>query len=96
MDLTQREQELLVINSFRYSLGRMTYIVYETINFLRNHWDEFNSHTQRVIQNDLKLEIDTYNRLLENKDSTSPTNLGMKMDAESWIEFYNWSKLHCK
>lgn len=60
---------MLVISSFRYALGRMTYIVGETVDFLSSYKSEINVETLRLIIREIE----------------EAKNLGMKMDEEDWL-----------
>ena len=58
--------------SFRYALGRASYIVAEVVEELITNWDDMHPY-QEQIQKDIQRAIDT--------DSA-----GMRMDAKEWMK----------
>lgn len=66
------EYEHIVISAVRYALGRMTYIVELTINYILQE-----------IEND-KLSDSCLNIIL--KDIKETKNLGMECDREQWLK----------
>lgn len=49
---------MLLISAFRYALGRRTYIVGQTIAYLKEDWDIFSAWQQKQIQGDIKQAIE--------------------------------------
>jgi hypothetical protein len=48
----------LLLNSFRYALGRMTYVTAETAEDLEEHWDCIPAQWQELIQREIREAID--------------------------------------
>lgn len=96
LDLDVYELHFLVTGAFRYALGRQTYLVDYTINFLKKNWERLDSSIQDIIIMDLKREIETHERMMDIKnysdldDGWVVTNLGSKYDIISWIKFSEW------
>lgn len=57
--------------SFRYSLGRKTYVTDECKDWLEEYWDLLPEGYQRQIHGDIQLAIEQ-------------DNAGMDMDIDSW------------
>lgn len=69
------DYEHIVISAVRYALGRMTYIVELTVNYILQE-----------IEND-KLSDCCLNIIL--KDIKEAKNLGMECDREQWLKLFN-------
>lgn len=69
------DYEHIVISAVRYALGRMTYIVELTVNYILQE-----------IEND-KLSDSCLNIIL--KDIKGTKNLGMECDREQWLKLQN-------
>lgn len=69
------DYEHIVISAARYALGRMTYIVELTVNYILQE-----------IEND-KLSDACLNVIL--KDIKETKNLGMECDIEQWLKLLN-------
>lgn len=66
-----REFETLLIQSFRYCLGRMTYAVSDCVEMLTLHWNLIQPGVQKQVQDDIKRAIET-------------KSAGMGMDIVEW------------
>ena len=69
------DYEHIVISAVRYALGRMTYIVELTVNYILQEIedDKLSDSCLNIIRRDIK----------ETK------NLGMKCDREQWLKLLN-------
>jgi len=63
--------ENIIMYSFRYCLGRMTYAVSEMVGILINNWDNLKKHTQEQIQSEIK-------------EAIKRENAGMECDVKEW------------
>lgn len=94
--LSNYDLYFLIIGSFRYALGRQTYIVHETINFLKKNWDHLDFSVKETIIRDLKTEVELHYRTMKIKNYSSLddgwviTNLGGKYDIIDWLDFFEW------
>ena len=88
-DLTEYEISTLVVGSFRYHLGRMTYAVSEFVSVLQKMWPDLDQNTKNCIQRDLEAAFEK-ERLLNDMYKNSPEKLnsplGMEMDREEWLK----------
>ncbi len=71
--MTNEEINDLMICSFRYSLGRMTYIVDSIARILIAHKSELTQDSIFIICRDIRRAIDR-------------NECGMQIDKETWIE----------
>ena len=64
--------ELIIISAERYALGRMTYIVELTVNYILKEieYDKLSDSCLNVIRNDIK----------------EAKNYGMECDKEQWLK----------
>lgn len=69
------DYEHIVISATRYALGRMTYIVELTVNYIMQQIDED------------KLSDSCLSVILE--DIKEAKNLGMECDREQWLKLLN-------
>lgn len=69
------DYEHIVISATRYALGRMTYIVELTVNYIMQQIDED------------KLSDSCLSVILE--DIKEAKNLGMECDREQWLKLQN-------
>lgn len=69
------DYEHIVISAVRYALGRMTYIVELTVNYILQEIedDKLSDSCLNIIRRDIK----------ETK------NLGMECDREQWLKLFN-------
>lgn len=69
------DYELIVISAVRYALGRMTYIVELTINYVLKDIEEnkLSEHCLTVIKNDIK----------------NAKDYGMDCDKQQWLKLSN-------
>ena len=96
IQLNTYEYLLLIVGSFRYALGRQTYVVEETISFLKKNWNELDVAIKDIIIRDLNREIELHQSCMKSKgyqsldDGWVTTNLGGKYDIISWLNFQEW------
>jgi hypothetical protein len=80
------DQEVMVIAAFRYSLGRMTYIVKDCCDWLIEQWPNFREGTRALIQKELEAAFerddDRRRRLYIGNSDCKP--LGHDCDREQW------------
>lgn len=67
--------DLMLICSFRYCLGRKTYVVRNCVDHLKKHWNKLNRIDKTLIQKEIK-ECD---------------NLGFSCDIQDWNELLRLS-----
>jgi len=77
--------ETMVIAAFRYSLGRMTYIVKDCCDWLIEQWPHFGERTKELIQRELKAAFkeDDAIRTIHSTDYAYRP-LGHGCDREQW------------
>lgn len=63
--------DFLVFCSFRYALGRMTYLSSDCVDLLIENWKSIKPRTQQLIKKEIKEAIEQ-------------GNAGMKSDIEDW------------
>lgn len=97
MEVTFNETQLhLLINySLRYAVGKNSEIISEYIHTMCLNWDTVPNLTKTYMIQGLGQQIQFHFNVLEerqrnNKDLNEPTNLGVPIDADSWIRFYNF------
>lgn len=66
----------------RYAIGRQSYAVGLTCDFVRNHWDEIPPRWRALIFKDVHEEIERADR--------GDSLLGMAMDDEEWRKLDAW------
>ena len=64
--------EIIIVSAFRYSLGRMTYVVGSIVDFIVENWEGFSLKRQKFFQREIREYKEKHGRL------------GMKMDEEQW------------
>ena len=77
--------ETMVIAAFRYSLGRMTYIVSDCCDWLIEQWPNFSERTRELIQKELEAAFERDG--VARKDSSwayISKPLGHDCDREQW------------
>lgn len=74
----------MVINAVRYAVGRMTYVVGETADWLVNNWGGLPPSVRTQIRRDLEKEFerDDFARAAGKADCGLP--LGMSVDRQEW------------
>ena len=75
MKLNHREIHCILISALRYVLGRMTYIVSDTADIIKEHLHEIPENTKTIMLRDIRHAIDS-------------NNYGMKCDLQTWNELY--------
>lgn len=66
--------DMLIVCSFRYCLGRGSYMVWRFVSFLQDHWDELLPTTHKIIHKEIKEALDE-----ERLDDWSNAPLWMKI-----------------
>ena len=66
----------MIIDSVRYAIGRATYQVAITTEWLIKNWDDLPLDTQDIIRHDVEDGFRRYN--------SNPRALGHQCDKESW------------
>ena len=67
----------LIICSFRYALGRKTYVVQEIIDIIHRHYDDLNFSAKNLIVREIRKEIVC-------------NNAGMTCDQRDWQLCHDW------
>lgn len=69
------DYEHMIISAVRYALGRMTYIVELTVNYIMQQIEEdkLSDSCLSIIRDDIK----------------QAKNLGMECDKEQWLKLFN-------
>jgi len=82
-------KDFLIIGAFRYSLGRQTYVVQETVEWLMAYWSEVSPKAQAVIRRDLEKAVkdDDMGRSLP----IPYKPLGADCDRAEWVKL--WEKI---
>lgn len=94
--IKQRHLEKLLIESVRYCLGRMTYVVSECSEIVRIHWKDISKGAKSVIKKDIQCLIQQHTDFIHNEKYQQQISvegysiLGMECDAFVWIELLNW------
>ena len=74
--------EFIILGAFRYALGRQSYVVWDTQQYIRHCWPYLDENTKRVIKRDIR----EAQELGEKGDSWG--GLGdKKVDAPGWLAF---------
>lgn len=77
------DYQLVVLGAFRYALGRMTYIVGSTIDYLRANWDLVDGNGKYTICRDV------IGALMDDREGWR--TCGMECDKRMWLEFAKWA-----
>lgn len=78
-------KDFLIIGATRYAMGRQTYVVQETVQWLMAFWHEVSREAQTVIRRDLK-------EVIARDDPTlSYGPLGSNIDRAEWMRL--WEKI---
>ena len=72
MEITQEDLRTLLISSFRYALGRRTYIVKDTINIIKKHHAALS-------------QGDNFDLILDIKRAIKNDLAGMDCDVRDWL-----------
>ena len=75
----------MVIGAVRYAMGRMTYIVKDTCDWLVKYWPELPDSVRSVIKRDLEEEIDRDYRARSYSLLEGPWPLGWDADRDQWF-----------
>ncbi|ATW46605.1 preprotein translocase subunit SecG [Glaesserella parasuis] len=80
--------QTLAIQSLRYCRGRMTYVVSDCADFIRQHWQDFSQNTKNIIIR----ELDTGLKLHEGdvRDGREYRYLGHDCDYRTWKNLREW------
>lgn len=71
------KEEQMYISAVRYALGRRTYIVSDTVNFMMDQ--RLSSHCKRIMQDDIETALKGY--------------YGMECDKEEWERLLAYVKV---
>ncbi|MBQ6856394.1 MAG: hypothetical protein IJO13_04745 [Lachnospiraceae bacterium] len=77
-------EEQLLISAVRYALGRMSYIVGTTCEFITNNADRLSDNCIHVIIQDIEGELERYHSMGE--------TCGMECDEKEWNRLLNTLK----
>lgn len=87
----------VVLNSFRYALGRATYVTGDTQDLIRRQWARMGGQMQAVLVRDLEEAIrrDVFHLEREAEKngglrSTAWGPLGMECDRRGWYDLWRW------
>ena len=69
-------EEHMLISAVRYALGRMTYIVGMTCDFVEANIDKLSKNCMKIILTDIMEEIEMYHRVGK--------TCGMEIDERRW------------
>ena len=78
--------EWMILDSFRYALGRMTMQVTVTTLWLSQHWDSLSAELQERIKKELDEEITRDSKARELGVKHLP--LGMDIDRAEWVRLW--------
>ena len=84
-------EDFLIIGACRYALGRKTYVVQETVEWLMAFWHEVSPEAQAVIRLDLEDAIRDDKRVRSEGSGWKP--LGAAMDRREWLKLWGKIKL---
>lgn len=85
---TLGREDFAAISAFRYALGRMTYIVGDTVNWLIESWPLLHEHARAIITRDLLEEIERDDRAREEGWEWKP--LGWDFDRAEWLRLRDY------
>ena len=74
--MNQKDLDTLIICSFRYALGRRTYVVDDVIDLIIKYESKLGDWIKERICYEISYEL----------ERKGYTGLGMEMDKEAWIE----------
>jgi hypothetical protein len=57
MEISQQEFDLMIMGCFRYALGRMSYMVSDTVDFIISKWDYISLDRQEMIVREISHSI---------------------------------------
>ena len=77
-------EEQMLISAVRYALGRMTYIVGETAEFVASIKDKISQKCIGIIIEDIEREIEFYHR--------AGQTCGMDYDERTWLRLKDFLK----
>ena len=72
-----KPEEQMLISAVRYALGRMSYIVGATCEFVASNRDKLSRHCIDILIRDITEEIEMYHRL--------GRTCGMECDERAWL-----------
>lgn len=72
-----KPEELMLISAVRYALGRMSYIVKDTCDFVLFNRSKLSENCRRIIIKDIEDELDRYH--------SCGKTLGMDFDERNWM-----------
>lgn len=71
-------EELMLISAVRYALGRQSYIVGATCEYVASIVDKLSADCLRILIRDISAEIEMYNNL--------GRTCGMECDEKNWLK----------
>lgn len=75
MNIKEHELESLLVYSFRYALGRMSYAVSDVATQIIKNKDVLHPHTKELIKREIRAAVEC-------------GEAGMEMDVEEWSNVY--------
>jgi hypothetical protein len=81
----------MIIDAIRYAVGRRSYQVQVTAEWVRANFYRIKHNVKSIIQKDLQTEIDMHERIKKMQRGES-THLGQSIDEKEWyglMEFIN-------
>ena len=78
------DEELMLISAVRYALGRQSYIVGVTANFVQTVKPRLSQECINIIIRDIQEEIEFYHR--------RGTTCGMECDERTWVRLRDFLK----
>ncbi len=76
--------DFVAISAMRYAMGRRSYVVGMTVEWVRTNWPRFCRNTRIVMTRDLKEQIDDL--------EVRPGYLGMSCDEDDWRGLYEFMR----
>lgn len=84
------DTQLIILSAVRYAMGRQTYIVSVTCDWVRHHWNIIDDRTRELIKRDINEAIAEHNRKGQNDGAPWTGRLGMEMDYKDWVKLSEW------
>lgn len=80
--------EQMIISAERYALGRMTYVVSDTVGFILPLVPSLTTQTLRVLEMDFQCAESENNRRSDNFTGVAFDIWGMEQDKEQWFRLW--------
>lgn len=81
-------EELMLISAVRYALGRQSYIVVETCDYVSDHLESLSKNCIKILIRDISEEIEMYHSL--------GRTCGMECDEKCWLKLLEVLIIHIK